>query len=79
MGESTLRFEVQKKKIESSGQDADIGRNTSLPHRTKRRITTNLKTINNEKCQKIKMHGTSTTKELKNCSRRLVGGMDMGS
>ena len=29
------------------------------------KITTNLKTINNQKCQKIKLHGTPTAKELK--------------
>ena len=34
-----------------------------LPHTTKRKITTNLRTIN--KCQKIKLYGTPTTKELK--------------
>ena len=34
-----------------------------LPHTTKRKIT-NLKSIN-QKCQKIKLHGTPTTKELK--------------
>ena len=37
----------------------------ALPRTTKRRITTNLKSINNQKCQKIKLHGTPTTKELK--------------
>ena len=42
-----------------------VGRNTLLPHTTKRRITTNLKTINSQKCQKIKLNGTLTTKELK--------------
>ena len=36
-----------------------------LPRTTKRRITTNLKSINNQKFQKIKLHGTPTTKELK--------------
>ena len=36
-----------------------------LPQTTKRRITTNLKTINNQKCQKIKLHGTPTITELK--------------
>ena len=36
----------------------------------KRRITTNLKTINNQKCQKIKLHGTPTTKGLKKQSTR---------
>ena len=42
----------------SSGQDGGIGRNLSLPSTTKRKITTNLKTINNHRCQKIKLHGT---------------------
>ena len=54
----------------SSGQDGGVGRNPWLPHTTKKRITTNLKTTNNQKCQKIKMHGTPTTKELKKQSTR---------
>ena len=62
-----------------SSQDGGIGRNTLLPHTTKRRITTNLKTINSQKCQKIKLNGTLTTKELKKHSSRLVGGVEMGS
>ena len=45
-----------------------------LPLTTKRRITTNLKTINNQKCQKIKLHGTLTTKELKKHSSGRRGG-----
>ena len=48
----------------------EAGRNPSLPHTTKRRITTNLKSINNQKCQKMKLHGTPTTKELKKKSIR---------
>ena len=28
-------------------------------------MTTNLKSINNQKCQKIKLHGTPTTQKLK--------------
>ena len=50
-----------------------------LPHTTKRRITTNLKTINNQNCQNSKLYGTLTTKELKKHSSRLVGGAEMGS
>ena len=49
----------------SSSQDGGIDRNISLPHITKRRITTNQKSINNQKHQKIKLHGIPTTKELK--------------
>ena len=66
-------------KWKSSGQNGGIGRNTSLPHATKRRITTNLNTKNNQNCQKYKLHGTPTTKELKKHSSRLVGGAEMGS
>ena len=55
--------------MESSGQDGGIGRNPSLPRTTKRRITTMQKSINNQKCQKIKLHGTPTTKELKKSTR----------
>ena len=43
-----------------------------LPHTTKRRITTNLKSINNQKCQKIKLHGTPTAKELKKKLTRIT-------
>ena len=56
--------------LQSSRQDGGIGRNTSLPRTTKRTITTNLKSINNQKCQKIKLCGTLTTKELKEQSTR---------
>ena len=50
------------------------------PHTTKRRTTTNLKTKNNQNCQKIKLYGSPTTKELKKKhSSRLVGGAEMGS
>ena len=51
-----------------------MGRNTVLLCTTKRRITTNLKTINNQNCQKIKLHGCPTTKRLKKHSSRPVGG-----
>ena len=50
-----------------------------LPCTTKRRVTTNLKTISKQKCHKIKCHGTLTTKELKKHSSRVVGGVDTGS
>ena len=53
-----------------SSQDGGIGRNALPPRTTKRRITTNLKTINNQKCQKIKLHGTLTTNKLKKKSTR---------
>ena len=52
--------------MRSSDQDGGIGRNLLLPHTTKRRITTNLKSINIQKCQKImELHGILTTQELK--------------
>ena len=44
---------TEKELNESSGQDGSIGRNTTLPHTTKRIITTNFKTKNNQNCQKI--------------------------
>ena len=47
------------------------------PHTTKRRTTTNLKTKNNQNCQKIELYGSLTTKELKKKhSSRLVGGVE---
>ena len=55
-------------RIEGPGvlaKDGSIGRNPSLPHTTKRRITINLKSINNQKHHKNKLQGTPTTKELK--------------
>ena len=61
--------------LETSGEDGDIGRYTLPPHTTKRRTTTNLKTKTNQNCQKIKLYGSQTTKELKKKhSFRLVGG-----
>ena len=51
-----------------------------LPHTTKRRTTTNLKTKNNQNCQKIKLYGSLTTKELKKThSLRLTGQVEIGS
>ena len=41
-----------------------------LPCTTKRRITINLESINNQKFQKIKLHGTLITQELKKQSTR---------
>ena len=56
-----------------------VGRYTFPPCTTKRRIT-NLKTKSNQNCQKIKLYGSPTTKELKKKhSSRLGGGMEMGS
>ena len=56
--------------IGSSGQDGGIERNPLLPCTTKRRVTTNLKWISNQECQKIKLHRVPTTKELKKKSTR---------
>ena len=57
-----------------------MGRYSLLPHTTKRRTTTNLKTKNNQNFQKIKLYGSRTTKELKKkYSPRQVGGAEMGS
>ena len=36
-----------------------------MPLHTSKRTTTNLKTNNNQNCQKIKLYGSLTTKELK--------------
>ena len=65
---------ISKDKEETSGQDGGIDRYTLLPLTTKRK-TTNLKTKNNQNCQKAKLCGSLTTKELKKKhSFRLVGG-----
>ena len=59
--------------METSGQDGGVGRHTVPPHTTKRRTTTDLKTKNNQNCQKIKLYGSPTIKELKEKhSSRLV-------
>lgn len=61
----------------SSSQEGDIGRNTLFPLTTKKRTTTNLKTINDENYQNIKLHGTPIIKELNKHSSR-SGGAEMG-
>ena len=50
-----------------------------FPQTTKRRTPTNLKTKNNQNCQKIELYGSLTTKELKKHSFRPVGGAETGS
>ena len=48
-----------------------------LPLTTKTRTTTNLKTKNNQNCQKIELYGSLTTKELKKKhSSKLVGRVE---
>ena len=62
-----------------ASQDGGIGRHTVSPHTTKRR-TINLKTKKYQSCQKIKLYGSLTTKELKKQhSFRPVGGAETGS
>ena len=61
-------------------QDGGEVRHTVPPHTTKRRTTTDLKTKNNQNCQKVELYGSLTTKELKKKqSSRLVGGVEMGN
>ena len=47
---SDAEFETLVSRI--STHNVSVGRKASLPHTTKRRITTNLKTKNNQNCQK---------------------------
>ena len=54
---------ISKDKEETSGQDGGIDRYTLLPLTTKRK-TTNLKTKNNQNCQKIELYESPTIKEL---------------
>ena len=50
------------------------------PCTTKRQTTTNLKTKNKQNCQKIKLYGSPTTKEVrKKHSFRQVGEAETGS
>ena len=75
-----INYKEKKKEIQTSSQDGGVGRYTLPPHTTKRRTTTNLKTKNNQNCQKIELYGSPTTKELKKKhSSRPVGGVEMGS
>ena len=69
---------VLKKYYTTSDQDAGTSRYT-LPPRTTKRRTTNLKIKNNQNCQQIEVYGSPTTKELKKKHYRLVGGAEMGS
>ena len=70
---------MKLKEKRTSSQDGGIGRHTVPPHSTKRRTTTNLNTKNNHNCQKIKLYGSLTTKELnKKHSSRLVERAEMG-
>ena len=51
-----------------------------MPLHTTKRRTTNLKTKNNQNCQKIELYVSPTTKELKKKHLlRLVGGAENGS
>ena len=66
---------IKKIQSETSNQDGVIGRYTVPPCTTKRR-TTNLKTKNNQKYQKIELYGSLTTNELKKKhSSRPEGGV----
>ena len=65
-----LRLRQVQKQEKQSSQDGGISRNASLPHTIKRRVTTDLKTTNNQKCPKINLHGTLTTKQVKKHSPR---------
>ena len=60
----------------TSGQDGGIGRHTSPPHITTKRIATKSQN-NTQNCQKIKLYGSLTTKDLKKPnSSKQVGGAE---
>ena len=64
----------------TSGLDGAVGRYTLPPCTTKRRSTANLKTENNQNCQKIKLYRSLATKESKKKhSFRRVEGVETGS
>ena len=70
----------KKKEKTTSSQDGGIDEYTLLSCTNKRRTTTNLKTKNNQNCQKIKVYGSPTTKELKKKHPfRPLGRAEMGS
>ena len=65
------------KHLRTSGQDGGAGRHTA-PLCTTKRTTTNVKARNNHNCQKIKLYGSPTTKELKKKHSSIpVGGAEM--
>ena len=60
--------------------DQDEGIEIHLPPRTTKRRTTNLKAKNNHNCQKIKLYGSLTAKDLKKKHSSIpVGGTETGS
>ena len=61
VNQDTLKIHANR----TSVQDGGIGRHALPPHTTIRRITPNLKTKNNQNCQKTEVHGSPTTKDLK--------------
>ena len=70
----------KEESFQTSGQGGGVGRYILPPHTAKRRTTTNLKTKNNQYCQKNKLYGSPTTKKLKKKhSFKLVQGAKMGS
>ena len=77
---SNKHIHSRSEKQKNSGQDGAVGRYTLPPRTTKRRTTTNLKTKNNQNCQKIELYVCPTTNKLKKKhSSRLVGWVKTGS
>ena len=65
-----------KNYVEYSIYDEGVGRYSTPPPTIKIRITTNLKTKNNQNGQETELYGSPTTTELKKKnSCRLVGGV----
>ena len=72
---SGFKENLQNDMTSNSGQDGGVDRHTLVLCTTKRRTTTNLKTENNQNCQKFRLYGSLTTRELeKKHSSPLVGG-----
>ena len=64
------------KKCGTSGQDGSVGKHSSPPCTTTAKITTKLQN-NYQNCQKIKLYGSLTTKELtKSHLSRQAGGAE---
>ena len=77
---SRFFFPIKTYSNGTSGQNGGVGRHAVPAHTTKRRTTANIKTKNNQNCQKIELYGSPTTEELKKkYSCRPVGGAEMGS
>ena len=78
--ENVISLHYVKDIFQTSGQNGGVGRHTSPPHTTTKRITTNVQTENTQDYQKTELYGSPINKDLKNpYSSRRVGGVELWS